>query len=155
MPLVCFGHMHEGLKGSRRLRNMAEISAAIGTVYLNAAVVPRVRMLRLPGSSEQEQPRDVTARHFVVVELCGGAVTSASNVWLAASSSREGGFEAVLEQPLLQTLPALEGDDSGLWLRRRVWRGHERAWETVASPARPHGDATGDAALAAATLACA
>ena len=40
---MVFGHMHESLQGTRSLRNMVEVDAKTGTVYLNTAVVPRVR----------------------------------------------------------------------------------------------------------------
>ncbi len=43
VPLVVFGHMHEKLRGTLQLRNMVEIDAGTGTVYLNTAIVPRIR----------------------------------------------------------------------------------------------------------------
>ena len=49
MPLVTFGHMHEKLQGKTSLRNMVEVDAATGTVYLNTAVVPRVRSKTIGG----------------------------------------------------------------------------------------------------------
>ena len=47
VPLVAFGHMHENLRGTSSLRNMVEVDAATGTVYLNTAVVPRVRSKKI------------------------------------------------------------------------------------------------------------
>lgn len=49
MPLVAFGHMHEKLRGTSILRNMVEVNAETGTVYLNTAVVPRVRSKMIDG----------------------------------------------------------------------------------------------------------
>ena len=49
MPLVAFGHMHENLRGTTSLRNMVEVNAGTGTVYLNTAVVPRVRSKTIDG----------------------------------------------------------------------------------------------------------
>ena len=49
MPLVAFGHMHEKLRGTSSLRNMVEVDAATGTIYLNTAVVPRVRSKTIKG----------------------------------------------------------------------------------------------------------
>ncbi|KAK9812544.1 hypothetical protein WJX73_007673 [Symbiochloris irregularis] len=61
IALVVFGHMHHKLNhrhGDGALRSMAVIDPATGTVYINAAVVPRVR----PRASGEA----VTCRHFVV-----------------------------------------------------------------------------------------
>ena len=49
VPLVVFGHMHEKLRGTLQLRNMVEVDAATGTVYLNTAVVPRIRTKVISG----------------------------------------------------------------------------------------------------------
>ena len=50
VPLVAFGHMHENLQGKNSLRNMVEVDAGKGTIYLNTAVVPRVRSKTIGGS---------------------------------------------------------------------------------------------------------
>jgi uncharacterized protein (TIGR04168 family) len=49
VPLVVFGHMHERLRGTSSLRNMVELDASTGTVYLNTAVVPRIRKMEMAG----------------------------------------------------------------------------------------------------------
>ena len=49
VPMVVFGHMHERLKGTSVLRDMVAVDASTGTVYLNAAVVPRVRQIEVIG----------------------------------------------------------------------------------------------------------
>ena len=49
VPMVVFGHMHERLKGTSVLRDMVAVDASTGTVYLNAAVVPRVRQIEVNG----------------------------------------------------------------------------------------------------------
>jgi hypothetical protein len=46
---VVFGHMHERLRGTSSLRNMVELDASTGTVYLNTAVVPRIRKMEMAG----------------------------------------------------------------------------------------------------------
>ena len=50
VPLVAFGHMHEELQGKTSLRNMVEVDAGRGIIYLNTAVVPRVRRKTIGGS---------------------------------------------------------------------------------------------------------
>ena len=47
--MVVFGHMHERLRGTSVLRDMVAVDAGTGTVYLNAAVVPRVRQMEVNG----------------------------------------------------------------------------------------------------------
>ena len=49
VPLVVFGHMHEKLRGTSSLRNMVEVDASTGTVYLNTAVVPRIGKMEVAG----------------------------------------------------------------------------------------------------------
>ncbi len=46
---MVFGHMHERLRGTSSLRNMVELDASTGTVYLNTAVVPRIRKMEMAG----------------------------------------------------------------------------------------------------------
>ena len=61
--LVVFGHMHEKLRGTSSLRNMVEVDASTGTVYLNTAVVPRIRKMQVAGrqvSFQHAQPCHMT-----------------------------------------------------------------------------------------------
>ena len=73
--LVLFGHM----------------DPSTGTVYLNSAVVPRVRKFP-PGSVEAAEQSESGAsgqrrgHHTLLVEMTGGAVTSARHVWVEAPS---------------------------------------------------------------------
>jgi hypothetical protein len=108
-------------------RNMAEVDAARGTVFLNAAVVPRIRSLPRSqcsavsgsagseggdssggssGSNEEGEGR-VRAHHFLVVELRQQVVTAARDVWVGVQPAEQPGDAprcAVLrEQPLLRT----------------------------------------------------
>lgn len=71
VPLVAFGHMHHQLRHTKeRLRKMVEVDAA-GTLYLNAASVPRIK------------PTDTgRIRNFSLVTLKAGSVLQASSVWL-------------------------------------------------------------------------
>lgn len=108
-------------------RNMAEVDATRGTVFLNAAVVPRIRSLPQSqcsagsgsasseggdssggsSSSNEEGGARVRAHHFLVVELRQQVVTAARDVWVGVQPADQPGDAprcAVLrEQPLLRT----------------------------------------------------
>jgi uncharacterized protein (TIGR04168 family) len=71
IPLVTFGHMHHHLRHTRsRLRTPTYVDAK-GTVYLNAASVPRI-----------DNVKGDRWRNFSLVSLQAGVVTQASLVWL-------------------------------------------------------------------------
>ena len=84
--LVTFGHMHARLKhgGSR---NMVGVDGRTGTVYLNAAVVPRVERV-------SESSGGGTRRHFVRVGLVDGVVVRAENVWVRVGERGHGSADA-------------------------------------------------------------
>jgi uncharacterized protein (TIGR04168 family) len=70
VPLVAFGHMHHSLRHTKaRLRKMSDTQN--GTVYLNAASVPRIVDTRIG-----------KVRNFSLVTLEAGVVTYASLVWV-------------------------------------------------------------------------
>lgn len=71
VPLVTFGHMHHKLRHTKHeLRKSVKVSGE-GTVYLNAASVPRI------------VERDCSKlRNFSIVLLENGTVSEASLVWL-------------------------------------------------------------------------
>ncbi len=71
VPLVTFGHMHHKLRHTKQeLRKSLEVSAE-GTVYLNAASVPRI--------IDRESSK---LRNFSIVLLKNGTVSEASQVWV-------------------------------------------------------------------------
>ena len=71
IPLVTFGHMHHNLRHrGDRLRTIINTGNE-GTVYLNAASVPRIKKV-----AEQ------TARNFSLVTMQNNLVTNISLVWL-------------------------------------------------------------------------
>lgn len=72
IPLVVFGHMHHQLRHTKERHRTALIqSEATGTVYLNAASVPRIR-----------RTENDCLRNFSIVTLEQQQVTHAAIVWL-------------------------------------------------------------------------
>ncbi|XP_057539324.1 uncharacterized protein LOC130817565 isoform X2 [Amaranthus tricolor] len=71
IPLVVFGHMHKELSfgGSRK---MVAVDAD-NTLYLNAAIVPRVKYPSSEGS----------IRAFTVVEISDGRITKVTESWVS------------------------------------------------------------------------
>lgn len=80
--LVLFGHMHHTLKKGG-YRNMVAVDESRGTVYLNAAVVPRVKTV------QKGEDIEVKCRHFLQVGLADGQVQDAANVWVSVSHASE------------------------------------------------------------------
>ncbi|MBD2258874.1 TIGR04168 family protein [Pseudanabaena sp. FACHB-2040] len=71
IPLVTFGHMHHGLRHRKDRLRQRLLSNPDGTVYLNAASVPRI----------VQTPTDCQ-RTFSVVTLKGGQVDQVCQVWV-------------------------------------------------------------------------
>jgi uncharacterized protein (TIGR04168 family) len=83
IPLVTFGHMHHQLRHTKKqLRRCIHLSPE-GTVYLNAASVPRIVSTPMG-----------TLRNFSLVSLQGGVVCQIDRVWLDESHQ-------VIDQTLL------------------------------------------------------
>jgi uncharacterized protein (TIGR04168 family) len=71
IPLVAFGHMHHHLRHTRsQLRQRLQVDAD-GTVYLNAACVPRVK-----------EVEGTTGHQFSLVTLEAEQVTKVRSVWV-------------------------------------------------------------------------
>ncbi|XP_042422798.1 uncharacterized protein LOC122010358 isoform X1 [Zingiber officinale] len=114
IPLVVFGHMHNTLRYGG-LRKMIVV-ASDNTIYLNGAIVPRVKdsLLADPGSSTEglTDPRGSaeghnqlqtsgvsTLRAFTVVEMLDGEVEKIAETWVLVSDSNvEIGQETFLFQ---------------------------------------------------------
>ncbi len=76
IPLVTFGHMHHNLRhNNNRLRTRVVENKLEGTVYLNAACVPRIIKV---GSQKR--------RNFSIVSLTEGKVTDIDLVWVECNS---------------------------------------------------------------------
>lgn len=84
IPLVVFGHMHRELAGGGSRKMLAYDGD--GVMYLNAAIVPRVRYPSSGGSSHA----------FTVVEFADGKVTKVAETWVSINDGK-----ASLEEELL------------------------------------------------------
>lgn len=71
IPLVTFGHMHHRLRHTKEYLRKAVCSRSDGTVYLNAASVPRI----IHNESDRQ-------RNFSLVFLQDGVVSQISLVWV-------------------------------------------------------------------------
>ncbi|KAL5700168.1 hypothetical protein ACHQM5_025649 [Ranunculus cassubicifolius] len=73
IPLVVFGHMHKLLAYRRGTRKMMVVGAD-GTIYLNGAIVPRVK-----GSKDC---LNGTVRAFTVIEILDGKLEKIAETWV-------------------------------------------------------------------------
>jgi len=85
IPLVTFGHMHHKLRHTTKQLRTPVYASSEGTVYLNAASVPRIIQME----SERR-------RNFSLVFLQAGVVCQISLIWMAKD------FTVVSEQILYQ-----------------------------------------------------
>ncbi|KAG9456267.1 hypothetical protein H6P81_000775 [Aristolochia fimbriata] len=109
IPLVVFGHMHKQLAYRVGLRKMIVVGDD-NTIYLNGAIVPRVKSLsqgetRSEGFMKDESTSgsnrsDATLRAFTVVEMMGGKLKRIAETWVAVSGEDVRVHE---EQLLFQT----------------------------------------------------
>ena len=122
--LVVFGHMHHSLKGGG-LRDMTHIDGSTGTVYLNAAVVPRRKKFRHAGDEMYER----IGHHFLLIDIKEGYVSSARNVWLTLSSQDAGtSISTIYEEELIKSSAAM--DHSGDVVMS-CFSSHSRQWNSV------------------------
>jgi uncharacterized protein (TIGR04168 family) len=90
VSLVAFGHMHRTLRHTKKLQRKAVFRSPEGTIYLNAATVPRI--------IEED---GVKLRNFSLVSLEGGVVTKASLVWLGRN------FQVAAEEIFYNSSPSI------------------------------------------------
>ena len=72
IPLVTFGHMHHDLRYTKQHLRKTFVMSPEGTMYLNAARVPRI--VKTPQGDE--------LRNFSLVHLQAGVITQASLIWM-------------------------------------------------------------------------
>ncbi|KAM3194812.1 hypothetical protein ACQJBY_071078 [Aegilops geniculata] len=103
IPLVVFGHMHKSLAYGGGLRKMIDFGANNQTIYLNGAVVPRVKPAEAMSpstisTSERDELQESAyvgpmSRAFTTVDLFDGTIEKISEVWVLVS-----GAQAELEE---------------------------------------------------------
>ncbi|KAK6783540.1 hypothetical protein RDI58_016994 [Solanum bulbocastanum] len=76
VPLVIFGHMHKQLASGNGLRKMIVVGHD-NIIYLNGAIVPRVRPPALTAESEG------TSRAFTIAEISNGRVEKIAETWIS------------------------------------------------------------------------
>jgi hypothetical protein len=96
IPLVVFGHMHKRLAYGGGLRKMIAFGAN-QTIYLNGAVVPRVKhagessaaVISTSGSDGLQGSGSMahTSRAFTTVDLFDGVVEKICEVWVLVSGA--------------------------------------------------------------------
>jgi uncharacterized protein (TIGR04168 family) len=127
--LVLFGHMHHSLKGGG-YRDLVSVDAERGTVFLNAAVVPRIKNISAGHGGCSIQ----VGHHFLLVTLEneGGIVREARHVWAGCPKEPDENDPRshciLAEQVVLKAVDAADG--SG----RRVvsfYKGHTDSWAHV------------------------
>ncbi|XP_020091025.1 uncharacterized protein LOC109712018 isoform X2 [Ananas comosus] len=85
IPLVVFGHMHKKLAYGDALRKMLVLSAN-GTLYLNGAIVPRVK--QSGQTSQNSEFTNGTSRAFSLVNILDRRVEKVSEVWVLVDGTR-------------------------------------------------------------------
>ncbi|XP_029126061.1 uncharacterized protein LOC109792784 isoform X2 [Cajanus cajan] len=94
IPLVVFGHMHKELAYGNGFRKMIVVGAD-KTIYLNGAVVPRIKRLgdedkrNLDDESALSSPEAKgTRRAFTLVEISEGRVAKIAESWVSVVEDR-------------------------------------------------------------------
>ncbi|XP_010265658.1 PREDICTED: uncharacterized protein LOC104603343 isoform X2 [Nelumbo nucifera] len=82
IPLVVFGHMHKELAYGNGLRKMLVVGAD-NTIYLNGAIVPRVRSFMKEETSTYAPVSTGTVRAFTLVEILDGKLVRIAETWVS------------------------------------------------------------------------
>ncbi|XP_010536988.1 PREDICTED: uncharacterized protein LOC104811841 isoform X2 [Tarenaya hassleriana] len=102
IPLVVFGHMHKVLQSRKGSRKMVVEGSDKKTLYLNGAIVPRVKRTKVDDhchdslsgfmrnekwKAAAESEGESTARAFTVVEILDGIVEKIAETWVHVDGS--------------------------------------------------------------------
>lgn len=90
VSLVTFGHMHRTLRHTKKVERKAVFRSPEGTIYLNAATVPRII-----------EENGIKLRNFSLVDLEDGVVTKATLVWVGKD------FQVVTEEIFYNSLSSV------------------------------------------------
>jgi len=85
IPLVVFGHMHKELQRGKGNRKMVVQDSDNQTVYVNGAIVPRVKEAKKRGAAESESGG--TTRAFTLVEILDGKIKKIAEIWVHVNGS--------------------------------------------------------------------
>ncbi|CAH8366104.1 unnamed protein product [Eruca vesicaria subsp. sativa] len=86
VPLVVFGHMHKELDGGKGNRKMVVQDSDNKIVYVNGAIVPRVKETPV-GGAEEESESGGTLRAFTLVEILDGKIKKVVESWVQVVGS--------------------------------------------------------------------
>jgi len=94
IPLVVFGHMHKELAYGKGFRKMIVVGAD-NTIYLNGAVVPRVKSLNDEDKRSLDEESALssseakgTRRAFTLVEISEARVVKIAESWVSVVEDR-------------------------------------------------------------------
>lgn len=141
---------------------MVEVDPRSGTVYLNAAAVPRIRNLPVPpaggapggllacepgggGGIGDGSGEKLRGHHFMLVELCGGVVMAARDVWVGVQHAAQQAAVPAAAADAHSSSGCAQGDGG----TRCVVLRQQELLRTAFPPADPEPAAAGAAAPAA------
>lgn len=84
VPLVVFGHMHKELDGGKGNRKMLVKDSDNKIVYLNGAIVPRVKETN---ETPAESASGGTVRAFTLVEILDGKIKKVVESWVQVTGN--------------------------------------------------------------------
>ena len=114
--MIAFGHMHHKLQNPKRGRRiMIRQHQQRGTLYLNTAVVPRIKEVK--GKSGRGGER---MHQFTVVECSATAITDVASVWVGAVPGSDEPCREVNRQQLYRVTE--QGS--------QLWNEFEQRWDT-------------------------
>ncbi|XP_073145868.1 uncharacterized protein [Henckelia pumila] len=98
IPLVVFGHMHKELAYGNGVRKMLVVGED-NTMYLNGAIVPRVKRIRNETGNSSERSKlgqtsipisnaQGTLRAFTVVDIVDGSLMKIAETWVSVIGDR-------------------------------------------------------------------
>ncbi|CAH8357186.1 unnamed protein product [Eruca vesicaria subsp. sativa] len=85
VPLVVFGHMHKEFDGGKGNRKMVVQDSYNKIVYVNGAIVPRVK--ERPVGAAEELESGGTIRAFTLVEILDGKIKKVVESWVQVVGS--------------------------------------------------------------------
>ncbi|KAF8083782.1 hypothetical protein N665_0751s0001 [Sinapis alba] len=87
VPLVVFGHMHKELEGGKGNRKMVVQDSDKKIVYVNGAIVPRVKETNETPVGAAESESGGTVRAFTLVEILDGKIKKVVESWVQVTGS--------------------------------------------------------------------